>query len=53
LTVKTRTKIAFLRKFQVFRLAKRWQILRSNADFKTAHAFLHTLGHERPLEHIT
>jgi hypothetical protein len=51
LTVKTETKIAFLRKFQVCRLAKRWQILRSNADFQTVSAFLHTLG--RSLPHLS
>ena len=48
LAVKTKTKIAFLREFQVWRLAKRWQILRGNADFQTVSAFLHTLGLKQP-----
>jgi hypothetical protein len=50
MTVRTRTKIAFLRKFQVCRLAKRWQILRSNADFQAVSAFLHTLGQKRTFQ---
>lgn len=36
-------KIAFLRNLPVCWLTKRWQILRSNADFKTVHAFSHSL----------
>ena len=28
---------------------KRWQILRSNADFKTTHAFSPSLGRKQPL----
>ena len=43
-------KIAFLRKFQVCRLAKRRQILRSNADSQMVSAFLHTLGKKQPFD---
>ena len=44
MTVRARTKIAFLRKLQVCQLAKRWQILHSYAGFQAVSAFLHTLG---------
>lgn len=36
------------RKFWVYWLTKHRQILRSNADFKTTPAFLHSLGQKRP-----
>ena len=42
-------KIAVLRKFQACLLLKDQQILRSNADFETVHAFSHSLDPLQPV----